>query len=63
VHTDGSYLSASDPRVHFGLGPDPALEGVLVVWPDGAAEVWRGIRANTFNTLQQGSGETWTGGL
>lgn len=61
VHTDGSYLSASDPRVHFGLGTDTALEGVLVIWPDGTEEVWRGIGVNTFNTLQQGSGETWTG--
>ena len=62
VHTDGSYLSASDPRVHFGLGVDPALEGVLVIWPDGSKEVWRDISANTFNTLQQGAGESWSGG-
>jgi len=61
VHTDGSYLSASDPRVHFGLGVDPALEGVLVIWPDGSTEVWRDISANTFNTLQQGTGESWSG--
>jgi hypothetical protein len=61
VHTDGSYLSAGDPRVHFGLGTDTALEGVLVIWPDGTEEVWRGIEVNTFNTLQQGSGEAWAG--
>ena len=61
VHTDGSYLSASDPRVHFGLGADTALEGVLVIWPDGTTEVWRGIGVNTFETLQQGSGGTWSG--
>jgi hypothetical protein len=61
VHTDGSYLSAGDPRVHFGLGAGTAPEGVLVIWPDGTQEVWRGIGVNSFNTLQQGSGETWTG--
>ncbi|MEN8109062.1 MAG: CRTAC1 family protein [Pseudomonadota bacterium] len=63
VHTDGSYLSASDPRVHFGLGADTALAGVLVIWPDGAKEVWRGIKVDTFNTLQQGDGERWNGEL
>src|SRR5207244_637367 len=39
VHTDGSYLSASDLRVHFGLGERPAAE-VLVEWPDGLKETW-----------------------
>ena len=38
VHTDGSYLSARDGRVHFGLGPSPDVERVLVVWPKGRAE-------------------------
>ena len=40
VHRDGSYLSASDIRVHFGLGDvgDAAVEGVGVVWPNGLQE-------------------------
>ncbi len=35
VHTDASYLSASDPRVHFGLGDATRIERVTVYWPDG----------------------------
>ena len=35
VHTDGSYLSASDPRVHFGLGAATSVEKIEVRWPDG----------------------------
>ena len=34
VHTDSSYLSASDPRVHFGLGEATHIERVTVYWPD-----------------------------
>ena len=30
VHTDSSYLSASDVRVHFGLGQDPKIEALIV---------------------------------
>ena len=40
VHTDSSYGSASDPRVHFGLGNGTAVRWVDVLWPDGTAERW-----------------------
>jgi hypothetical protein len=59
VHTDGSYVSANDPRVHFGLGDDTEVEGVLVSWPGGDSEVWRDIVIDTLQVLQQGSGEPW----
>jgi len=39
VHTDGSYLSASDPRVHFGLGANPGGPSRLeVIRPSGARQ-------------------------
>ncbi len=57
VHTDGSYLSASDARVHFGLGEMPGLKGVLVHWPDGSRESWDNIQPDRFVTLRQGSGK------
>ncbi|MEM7234852.1 MAG: CRTAC1 family protein, partial [Planctomycetota bacterium] len=39
VHTrwiigGGSYLSASSPELHFGLGPDP-VQAIRVTWPNG----------------------------
>ena len=40
VRTDGSYLSASDSRVHFGLGSSAAVDAVVVQWPDGEIERW-----------------------
>jgi hypothetical protein len=56
-HTDGSYLSASDARVHFGLGSEPELEAVVVAWPDGKRERWSGVRADKILDLWQGRGQ------
>ena len=42
VHTDSSYLSASDPRVHFGLGDATRIESVTVYWPDGTQSSFQG---------------------
>jgi hypothetical protein len=39
VQTDSSYCSASDRRVHFGLGNDEP-HAVEVRWPDGSVERW-----------------------
>jgi hypothetical protein len=36
VHTDSSYLSASDPRAYFGLGEAAQIDSVTVHWPDGS---------------------------
>jgi hypothetical protein len=46
VHTDGSYLSASDARVHFGLGKTQPV-AVVVDWPDGTRQEQRGVKAGT----------------
>jgi hypothetical protein len=36
VHTDSSYLSASDPRAYFGLAEAAQVESVTIHWPDGS---------------------------
>jgi hypothetical protein len=56
VHTDSSYLSAGDVRVHFGLGERPEIEAVLVHWPDGKEERFGDVKADRIVTLRQGSG-------
>jgi hypothetical protein len=55
VGTDGSYLSASDVRVHFGLGMS-TIAGIVVQWPDGERERWGGIASDRLVTLRRGSG-------
>jgi hypothetical protein len=56
VRTDGSYLSASDVRVHFGLGSSPGIDTVIVQWPDGRRERWTGIRVDRLVTFRRGTG-------
>jgi hypothetical protein len=58
IHTDGSYLTAGDPRVHFGLGSAPA-ETLLVQWPAGGREAWPAAGSNQLMTLTQGTGGAW----
>ena len=57
VHTDSSYLSASDVRVHFGLGKRPDVQRLMVRWPDGLEESWDNIHADKGVVLRQGSGK------
>jgi enediyne biosynthesis protein E4 len=57
VHTDSSYLSASDVRVHFGLGEKLELSGVTVRWPDGSKESWDNVQPDKVIVLRQGTGQ------
>ncbi len=54
-HTDGSYASASDPRVVIGLGDDEGVVDVRVAWPDGTVESWTSLATRRYHTLHQGS--------
>jgi hypothetical protein len=56
VHTDGSYLAASDPRAHFGLGKDASVEAISVIWPNDTKERWTKIKVDALNVLKQGTG-------
>ena len=57
AHTDGSMLSASDIRVHFGLGSSRRADAVVVRWPAGPSEKWTEIKADQIVTLRKGSGQ------
>jgi enediyne biosynthesis protein E4 len=56
VRTDGSYLSASDVRAHFGLGASPTVNRILVSWPDGSRETWIDVQPDRVHTLRRGTG-------
>ena len=43
--TASSYQSASDARVHFGLGEAKTIRRVEVLWPSGTLQVLNGIAA------------------
>src|SRR5436309_7382419 len=46
VSTAGSYLSASDKRVHFGLGTETAAASIEIRWPSGLVQKLKDVRAD-----------------
>jgi hypothetical protein len=56
VHSDGSYLSANDPRLLIGLGDSPEIESLAVHWPDGRDERFRVPALKRYTTLVEGTG-------
>jgi enediyne biosynthesis protein E4 len=56
AHTDSSYLSANDVRVHFGLGEDANIESLIVHWPSGHKEAWDKLKADQIVHIRQGTG-------
>lgn len=61
ARTDGSYLSAGDDRVHFGLGTVDPVSSVTVEWPDGAQESFTGVETDRLTTVNRGAGRQMTG--
>jgi hypothetical protein len=50
----GSYLSASDDRLHFGLGESTVIEGVEVRWPSGHVDYYKDMPVDTAYLLKEG---------
>jgi len=57
VRTDGSFASANDPRLLFGLGDGTTVDRVEVHWPDGTVEFWTEVGVDRYTTLTKGEGE------
>lgn len=56
VATDGSYLSARDPRLLFGLRGSAAGEELRVHWPSGRVESFPVPPLGRYSTLREGTG-------
>jgi len=61
VRTDGSYCSANDPRLLFGLGDSETVDSIEIYWPDGTKEVWEKPVPMKYTTLKKGSVNKETG--
>jgi enediyne biosynthesis protein E4 len=52
--TSGSYLAASDSRVHFGLGEAVEVDELVVRWRSGAVDRLRNVPAGRWVTVVEG---------
>jgi hypothetical protein len=48
-----SYNSASDKRVHFGLGEDSVIDRIELSWPTGIKQVLRNVKADQVLTVRE----------
>jgi hypothetical protein len=55
VTTAGSYISASDKRVHFGLGPQKKVPLIEIAWPSGTLQKLESIAADQIITVREPS--------
>ena len=53
VRTGGSYASASDPRLIFGLGADDKARTVIVHWSDGTSDSFENLLPNRYHQIRQ----------
>ena len=60
VMSGGSYVSTSDPRLHFGLGDATEPGTAEIHWPSGAKETVQLPSADRIYTLTEGRGITAT---
>jgi hypothetical protein len=51
VRTDGSYLSANDPRVLAGLAQATKVKTLRVRWPDGTVEELKDLPVDRYVTV------------
>jgi len=56
VRANSSFESASDPRLHFGLGSATQVDSIEVHWPSGAVDKIGPLPANQVITVEEGKG-------
>ena len=50
------YMSASDPRVHFGLGKRTHIESLVITWPSGQVDKFTDLPIDKIITVKEGTG-------
>jgi len=57
VRANSSYLSASDARLHFGLGSATRVDQVIIRWPSGLVEKLTSLPVDRGTVIWEGTGE------
>jgi hypothetical protein len=58
VSTAGSYLSSSDKRVHFGLGPESMAQRIEIRWPSGIVQQLKDVKGDQILHIDEPSSGT-----
>ncbi len=65
VRSSNGYYSASDLRIHFGLGEAKKVDGVEIRWPSGVVDKLTDLDVNRLYVIEEGGkvlkNEAWTG--
>ena len=51
-----SYMSASDPRIHFGLGKHTKIDSLVIKWPSGQTDKLTNVPIDTIIAVKEGTG-------
>jgi hypothetical protein len=51
-----SYMSANDPRIHFGLGKRAKIESLEITWPSGQVDRLTNVPIDRIIAVKEGTG-------
>ena len=51
-----SYMSASDPRIHFGLGKRTKIDSLVITWPSGQVDKLTNVPPDAIIAVKEGAG-------
>ncbi|MBV8436412.1 MAG: CRTAC1 family protein [Silvibacterium sp.] len=51
-----SYMSASDPRIHFGLGKRTKIDSLVITWPSGRVDKLTDVPVDKIIAVKEGTG-------
>jgi hypothetical protein len=51
-----SYMSASDPRIHFGLGKRNRIDSLEITWPSGHVDRLANVPIDHIIAVKEGTG-------
>ena len=51
-----SYMSASDPRIHFGLGKRTKIDSLVITWPSGHVDKLTDVPIDKIIAVKEGEG-------
>jgi hypothetical protein len=51
-----SYMSSSDPRIHFGMGKRSKIDSLVITWPSGTVDKVTGVPVDSVIAVKEGAG-------